>query len=202
MKCAICNEKECEGGKDCTGIRTEILGKYKGENYRIFRVAGEIEARHYMKKTRLEEIILFGKQMGYRCVGLAFCIGFEKEATLVHKILEKHFTVVSVCCKVCGIGKSKFGLRQLRKKGFEASCNPIGQAKILNKSKTELNIIMGLCVGHDSLFIKHSRSPVTVFAVKDRVLAHNPLGAIYSNYYLEKVFGINMRWINENPDCI
>jgi len=58
-------------------------------------------------------------------------------------------------------------------------CNPITQAEFLNKEKTDLNIVIGLCVGHDSLFMKYSEAPVTVLAVKDRVLAHNPLGAVY-----------------------
>jgi len=64
-------------------------------------------------------------------------------------------------------------------------CNPIGQALVLNEAKTEFNILMGLCVGHDSLFLKNSDAPVTVFAVKDRVLGHNPLAAIYNydTYY-------------------
>ena len=42
--------------------------------------------------------------------------------------------------------------------------NPIGQAAFLNKVKTGLNIILGLCVGHDALFIKYSEAPITVFA--------------------------------------
>ena len=68
---------------------------------------------------------------------------------------------------------------------FEAFCNPILQAEILNKAGTELNIIMGLCVGHDTLFIKHSKAPVTYLIVKDRVLCHNPAGALYTtgSYY-------------------
>ena len=32
-------------------------------------------------------------------------------------------------------------------------------------------------MGHDILFTKHSKAPVTTLAVKDRVLTHNPLGA-------------------------
>ncbi len=36
-------------------------------------------------------------------------------------------------------------------------------------------------MGHDSLFIKHARGPVTVLAVKDRLLGHNPMAAIYHN---------------------
>ncbi len=66
-------------------------------------------------------------------------------------------------------------------------CNPIGQALVLNKEKTDLNIILGLCIGHDILFTQHSAAPVTTLAVKDRVLAHNPLGALYSGYYLKKL---------------
>lgn len=66
---------------------------------------------------------------------------------------------------------------------YEVICNPIAQAMLLNKEKTDLNIIFGLCVGHDTLFIMHSEAPVTCLAVKDRVLAHNPMGAIYTSYH-------------------
>ena len=49
---------------------------------------------------------------------------------------------------------------------------------------------MGLCVGHDSLFFRHSEAPVTVLAVKDRVLGHNPLAAVYlaDGYYHTRLF--------------
>jgi uncharacterized metal-binding protein len=70
----------------------------------------------------------------------------------------------------------------------EAMCNPIFQAKLLNHSKTEFNILMGLCVGHDSLFFKNAEAPTTVLAVKDRVTGHNPLAAIYlSESYYRKI---------------
>jgi uncharacterized metal-binding protein len=44
---------------------------------------------------------------------------------------------------------------------------------------------MGLCVGHDSLFLKYSNALCTVLAAKDRLLGHNPLAAIYTieSYY-------------------
>ena len=57
-------------------------------------------------------------------------------------------------------------------------CNPIYQAKLLNHEKTDFNILLGLCVGHDSLFFKFAEAPTTVLAVKDRVTGHNPLAAI------------------------
>lgn len=69
-------------------------------------------------------------------------------------------------------------------------CNPIGQALYLNKEEVDFNILLGLCVGHDTLFIKYAEAPITVFAVKDRVLCNNPLGAIYQadGYYKKKLF--------------
>ena len=39
-----------------------------------------------------------------------------------------------------------------------------------------MNFLVGLCVGHDSLFIKYSEAPRTTLVTKDRVLAHNPVG--------------------------
>jgi uncharacterized metal-binding protein len=64
-------------------------------------------------------------------------------------------------------------------------CNPVLQAMVLNKGKTEFNVLLGLCVGHDSLFFKYAEAPCTVLAVKDRLLGHNPLAAIYNldHYY-------------------
>ena len=39
----------------------------------------------------------------------------------------------------------------------------------------ELTIIVGLCVGHDALFIRLSRAPITVLAAKDHVYDNAPL---------------------------
>ena len=70
----------------------------------------------------------------------------------------------------------------------ETMCNPIFQAKLLNHEKSDFNIVLGLCVGHDSLFFQHAHAPTTVLAVKDRVTGHNPLAAIYlSDTYFRKI---------------
>ncbi len=188
MKCALCVDKDCRSGKDCTTVASDVV--YEGEDLESMKASAQIESRYYMKKTRLEELILYAKGMGYEKLGVAFCIGMQKEAKVIYEILARDFDVSSVCCKVCGLGKDSYGLEQLRGDGFEATCNPIGQALTLNQDKTNLNIILGLCIGHDILFTQHSEAPVTTLAVKDRVLAHNPLGAIYSNYYLKNVFGM------------
>lgn len=75
----------------------------------------------------------------------------------------------------------------------EIMCNPIGQALLLNDQKTDLNVILGLCVGHDTLVMKYLEAPITTLGVKDRVTGHNPLAAIYlsQGYYRKKLYTNN-----------
>lgn len=188
MNCAICLEKKCRDGKDCLENKEGIKKLYHGHEISLIKAAAYVEAEYYMKKTRLEEIILFSKKMNYKKIGLAFCIGLEKEAGGIYSIFEEHFKVYSVCCKICGIDKVEFELDKIDETRYETMCNPIGQASFLNSRETDLNIIIGLCIGHDILFTEYSKAPLTTLAVKDRVLAHNPLGAIYSKYYRDKIF--------------
>ena len=148
----------------------------------LHKAASAIEGRYYGRETRLGEIILFAEELKYKKLGLAFCIGLSDEAKFIEQILSRHFEVVSVCCKVCGIDKEDFDLPQISSENREVMCNPAGQAQLLNSAETELNVICGLCVGHDAIFTKVSDAPVTTLIAKDRVLAHNPAGAIYSRY--------------------
>ena len=152
--------------------------------------AARVEAEGYLKWTRIEETIEFAKRCGFKKIGIAFCIGLRNEARILTDILEKNgFEVCSVVCKSGSIPKERLGLKDSEKVKpgrYEVICNPIAQAMLLNKENTDLNIILGLCVGHDTLFIMYSKAPVTCLAVKDRVLAHNPLGAIYTSYHYYK----------------
>ena len=140
-------------------------------------------------KTRIVEICEFAQKMKYKRLGLAFCIGLVKEAAVVDTILKEHgFEVISILCKAGRTPKEEIGIRdedKVRQGTDESMCNPIYQAKLLNHEKTEFNIVMGLCVGHDSLFFKYAEALTTVLAVKDRVTGHNPLAAIYTSdtYY-------------------
>ena len=193
MNCADCKTKECRQGKDCTGEAARIASQYIADTLEVARTAAYIEATYYMQKNRLEELIEFARMMEYRRLGIAFCIGLSSEAERLQRILEKHFEVHSVCCKVCGIDKTDFDFPKIKKYRYEATCNPIGQAVILNNKKTDLNIIFGLCIGHDVLFSKYSKAPVTALVVKDRVLAHNPIGVLNSRYYRRKIFNLNTR---------
>jgi uncharacterized metal-binding protein len=191
MKCALCDEKECYQGKDCTKIG-DVGSRYKGEKKRTMETAAHVEANHYMKSTRIEEVMIFAERMGYKHLGIGFCIGLSEEARVLHLALEgRGFKVSSVCCKVCGLDKKDFGLERLHdEEGIEATCNPIGQAEVLNKDGTELNLLMGLCVGHDILFTQACKAPVTTIVVKDRVMAHNPVGVIYSRYHRKRTLGL------------
>lgn len=146
--------------------------------------------KHMPTKPRIVEIIEFCRRMGYERVGLAFCGGLHKEAERVCRILESAgLSVVSVMCKTGGADKTCLGLAWEEKinhgTAHETMCNPIGQAKILNAAQTRFNIVLGLCVGHDSLFFQYSDALCTVLAVKDRLAGHNPLAAIYTSdsYY-------------------
>jgi uncharacterized metal-binding protein len=131
----------------------------------------------------------FAKASGFTKLGLAFCVGLRKEAMEINRIFESSgFEVSSVACKTGARPKEELGIKDAEKVHpgqFEAMCNPAAQAMLLNKAKTELNVLLGLCVGHDTLFIKYSEAPITVLAVKDRVTGHNPLAAIYAAHYFE-----------------
>lgn len=140
-------------------------------------------------KTRIVEICEFADRMEYHRLGLAFCMGLAQEANIVADLLkEKGFEVVSVVCKAGNTPKTTIGITEehiIDQGPDEAMCNPIFQAELLNDAETDFNILIGLCVGHDSLFFKHAEAPTTVLAVKDRVTGHNPLAAIYTmgSYY-------------------
>jgi len=170
-------------------MRRETVGRYESspQTLALARAAAEVEAEEYCRATRVEEIALFARKIGARRLGVAFCTGFKEEARIFCDLMRRWFEVSSVCCKNCSVPKSALAMPHVRQVRRESMCNPLGQAELLNKAGTDLNIAMGLCVGHDALFFKHSDAPVTVLAAKDRVLAHNPMGALYSPYVLRKL---------------
>ena len=187
-QCARCKSKECRDGKDCFSKADTYKQLYQnGQIAKLHKAASAIEGQYYCKETRLGEIILFAKQLQYKKIGLAFCIGLSEEARVIEAVFSKHFEVISVCCKVCGIHKKDFDLPQISSEGQEVMCNPAGQAQLLNDAATQLNVICGLCVGHDAIFAKVSDAPVTTLIAKDRVLAHNPAAAIYSQYIRKRL---------------
>jgi uncharacterized metal-binding protein len=188
-RCAACRTQDCRGGQDCFGNAEAIQALYEDPRIAgLHKAATAIEARHYCREPRIREIMLFAKELGVRKLGLAFCVGLASEAETIAEVLSREFEVVSVCCKACGIAKKALDLEQIDPtKEHETTCNPAGQATLLNEAGTELNVVCGLCVGHDALFNMTSAAPVTTLIAKDRVLAHNPIGAVYCQYIRRKL---------------
>ena len=130
--------------------------------------------REALSWTRVDEIMEYAKIRGMTKIGIATCYALMFESRSLSDILESNgFNVVSICC-LCGEVKPQ-------DVGMPGSimCNPIMQAEVLNREKTELNIMMGLCLGHDILFLRYCKAETTPLVVKDRALGHNPVAALY-----------------------
>ncbi len=169
---------------------------YRGEIGKIYVPATIAEGEAYETvrgtnmavRPRVKELIEFAKLVGAQTIGIAFCAGLRDEAGRVTDVLERQgLSVASVMCKCGGIEKERLGVDKQYKIGnpeeFEAACNPVLQAELLNEAKTDINVIVGLCIGHDMIFTMRSQAPVTTLIVKDRLLGHNPVMALYSGYH-------------------
>lgn len=213
--CATCPFKNSDrlcmnlGGKhpdNCPTVRHEpvvakAIGEYEKQEIRAFAQQASLqEAEGYAcreqgdahvkpLKPRILEIAEFARRMNYTRLGLLFCAGLAREGKLVAEFYRaKGFEVVSTICKVGQVPKEKLGVRDDQKIAIgrhESMCNSIGQAMMMNAAQTHFNVLLGLCVGHDSLVLKYSEAPCTVLASKDRVFGHNPLAAVYTleSYY-------------------
>lgn len=182
------------------------LKKYdEGDTKRLYINSAITEQRAYEMirgrlisvRPRLLEIIKFSKLMGWMDLGVAFCGGLSNEAGRVVEILEEAgFRVRSVVCSCGSVDKTRFGVPKEHKisnlrgepERFEAGCNPIVQAEVLNSEDLDLHIIVGLCIGHDILFTRNSEAAVTTLISKDRVTGHNPAASLYSAYHNPRYF--------------
>jgi uncharacterized metal-binding protein len=199
LQCAICRVQAC---RDEPGTRTypafcpmaqdtdalpEARAAYDDDEVRkLALAAARTEADRYPLEPRVEEVMSFARRIGASRLGIASCVGLIQEARILQEIFEAHgFQVSSVCCKAGSIPKEEIGItdeEKIHPGQFEALCNPIGQAELLNEAGTELNVVVGLCVGHDSLFFRYSEAPVTVLIAKDRVTGHNPAAVLYTSH--------------------
>jgi uncharacterized metal-binding protein len=182
----------------------ETFAQYEGEtaDAKLARVAAQVEGLCYQpvpgsdavnaRWTRVEDTIALAKLMDFHKIGIATCIGLLDESSRLAAILSAQgLEPVSVCCKAGSLDKLALGLdesEKVRPGTFEPACNPIAQAQVLNQHQTDMNLIVGLCVGHDMLFAKHSDAPVSTIVVKDRVTGHNPIAVLYGqNFYYKRL---------------
>jgi uncharacterized metal-binding protein len=140
------------------------------------KVMNPEKPREKLSWTRVDEIMEYAKIRGMARLGIATCYALMSESRSLAEILESNgFDVVSVSC-LCGeVDPQDVGMPG------NIFCNPIMQAEVLNYEKTELNMMVGLCLGHDILFLRYCKAETTPLVVKDRALGHNPVAALYLN---------------------
>ena len=202
MKCDSCNKLKCLGGskknlaENCWMVTHEdVINEAKKEyddplTREMVKNASIVEGLGYNQWPRLRDTIEFLKLMKYKKIGLACCVGLSKEAKEISKILTNNgYEVMTAMCKVGSLKKSETGVAEeffpVSKTNYMIgnwSCNPVAQAMLLNDVKTEFNLIVGLCVGHDAVFTKYSEAPVSTLIAKDRALNHNPASILYTYY--------------------
>lgn len=182
VHCLQCVERGCLKGKPC--IRGPFPEKkvFDAVKLRIAEVAADVSAENERKLCRVAELVHFAQGMGYKRLGVAFCVELFQEAEILCGVLKRFFEVVPVCCRIGSVSCEASG-----EDSDPSLCNVLGQAEILNQNRTDLNVMVGLCVGCDILFTERSLAPATTLFVKDKSLANNPVGALYSRYYLEDI---------------
>jgi len=135
-----------------------------------------VEALGYCRWTRLREIAEFAERMGYARVGVAHCGDMAREAVLTALYLRDRAL-------------------EARLPPEKYKCDPLGQAQRFASENTQLNVIAGMCVGHEAIFIRASQAPVTVLVARDERFCHNPAAALYTadSYSHSQLFGRRKR---------
>jgi uncharacterized metal-binding protein len=216
-KCAECSLAYCEKAplesidksllpKECPIIThsqavTTAVKRYEEDAVKKLYVSATVTEREAYEnvrgvvmgvRPRVKELVEFARLLGVERIGVAFCAGLRDEASRLVRFLQgQGFTMASAVCKCGAVDKTKLGVNKKHKIGdpqkFESACNPILQAALLNDAEVEFNVIVGLCIGHDMLFTMNSKAPVTTLIVKDRLLGHNPVIALYSSYHKKTI---------------
>ncbi len=180
---AFCVSRTLRGGETEASLRQYLSDP---EDLKLAQTAASVESDGYKKWPRVQETIVFAKRMGYRKIGIATCVALIRESRILANMLRANgFQVCGIACKAGELDKADLDIPPAHQGPGPIACNPVLQARLLAEAGTEFNIVMGMCVGHDSLFYKHSRAPATTLVVKDRVLIHNPVMALYTadGYY-------------------
>lgn len=179
MNCTSCNLKSCRDLNQCKAQKfdtDDILDEYHlTENQEIVQAAAKlVDNGRAGTLSRLEELIDFIKNMGYKTVGIAYCFGMEVEAAMLVSALRniEGVKVSGVSCTAGAVAQDEANDKSCIHK---VSCNPIAQATQLNVDGVEFVLTMGLCLGHDVLFNKYIEVDTSTFVVKDRVNNHNPI---------------------------
>ena len=181
IQCAHCKVYACRAGRiDAAPESCPMLGgSFPGfdelygtdDRRRMAYEAARIEAEGYCRWTRVREVLEFSGRMGYERLGIAHCADTADLAARAARFL------------------SSAGIEAIRPPSHE-ECDPEGQADHFAHAGTHLNVICGMSIGHEAIFIRKSQAPVTGLVARDGRLRHNPVAALYTSngYYRSALF--------------
>ena len=204
--CLACSERQCLRGEACPvfGGQAESFIPVDSETSGMLEASADIACERERTLCRLSELIYFCLEMGYSRLGVAYCTDLEEPAETLVRVLRRFFAVFPICCKAGGGSRDQSEPHNHAESEVEGNpgfhCNPMYQAKILNYLKTDLNVMVGICMGADCVFTRESEAPVSTLFVKDKSLANNPIGAIYSDYYLKEAIQTDTARRTRNED--
>ena len=191
VDCLACNNMVCLKGECCPIANTLPAELYDEKTRRMLESSMDVSLEDSRQLCRVAELVYYCLEMGYSKIGIAYCVDLTDPARVLADIMRRFFCVVPVCCKVGGLSEAELlhggAATPLGSERRAVACNPAGQADVLNGRKTDLNVVVGLCMGADCVFTQASKVPVTTIFVKDKSLANNPIGAVYSEYYLNAI---------------
>ncbi|MBO4353024.1 MAG: DUF1847 domain-containing protein [Eggerthellaceae bacterium] len=177
-------------------VREHVKALYDDPENRALMAAAAKVSDRTRYNTRVEDTMKFAKLIGARKIGIATCTVLVPESRILGRLLERAgFEVAGIACKVDSNRREDLGLENPEGK-TNVLCNPIMQAELLNRAGTDLNIVMGLCVGHDALFGKYSEAPVTTLVTKDFITGNNPCAALYASK------GVHRRRLDETIESL
>ena len=182
----------CEANNFINEVENSTNEYKKAETRALYKAASIVGQNNKGMTPRIKEAVLFAKELKLERVGFAACISMEREMPIIEKLFTKEgFQVFTVSCQIGRVSAESRGVPEV-KDFVRSMCNPIAQANILNRNKTQLNFILALCMGHDILFTQYSEAPVSTLIVKDRVTGNNPAAAIYGWHRRKDLFDIDI----------
>ncbi len=182
VHCADCTAFICrgEGKLEATPEFCPMRGEFpefeelysERESRDLLIRSAAVEAQGYCRWTRLREVGEFARLMGFQRVGLAHCPDMAMEAQRVAVFFQ-------------GL-KLEPSLPPPSKAG-----DPLGQADFFANEGTDLNVLVGMCVGHEVLFLRATQAPTAGLIARDTRLHHNPVAALYTSrgYLKDELFG-------------
>jgi len=182
----------CQANNYASELETTTHEYNKPRAVDLYKAASVVGQHNNGMTPRIEEALLFAKEMKFKRVGFACCVAMEWEMGYLKKLFTKEgIRVFIVSCQIGRVDAESRGVPEV-KDFARSTCNPIAQAEILNSENTQLNFAVGLCIGHDILFNQYSKAPVSTLIVKDRVTGNNPAAALYGWHRRKQLFGIKL----------